>query len=106
MGRCASRPFWLAFARLLARERPHGQVPEMSDGSWSDPQRDRPLSVRPRLDVIDDQRRLLVPVHVETGTIATDFDLHPGPYSGHEVHIRFIPGRRLFAKSRPGPVRM
>src|SRR5713226_3199174 len=56
------------------------------------------LALRPRLEVIDDQRRLLLAVDVETCTFATHVDLDLRPHARHEVDVRFVLGRKLLAK--------
>ena len=63
-------------------ERLDAQVPEVRDGARPDPQGDRSLGLRAGLDVVDDQRRLLLTMHVEPRPVAADLDLDLRPRSG------------------------
>jgi len=54
-------------------------------------------SLRTRLEVIDNQRRLFLVVDVEARAFATHFDFDLGPHSRHQVDVRFVFGRGLLA---------
>jgi hypothetical protein len=71
-----------------------------------DPLRDPSFALCPRLEFIDDQRRLLLTVDLETSTVALNFNLDPRPYAGPEVDVRFVLGWALLAKPEPRPVRV
>ena len=64
----------------------------MRDGADVDPERDPSLALRPRLEVIDDQHRLLLAVDVETCPFATNFNLDLRPHARDEVYVRFVLG--------------
>src|SRR5437763_16906818 len=79
----------------------YDEIPEVSDRSRPDPQRDSALSVRTRLHIVDDERGLLLVVVVESRPFAAhlDPDLHPPLRLDIDVHLAF--SRRLLVQSRP-----
>jgi hypothetical protein len=62
----------------------------VSNGSVIAPERNRAFSLRTRLEVIDNQRRLFLVVDVETRAFATHFDFDLGPHARHQVDVRFV----------------
>jgi hypothetical protein len=74
------------------------------DSSAIEEERDGTSSLRTRLEVIDDQRRLFLTVNVKTCTLAADVNLDLGPRVRHEVYVRFVLGRVLLAQTKPWPI--
>src|SRR5213078_3617329 len=82
----------------------YDEIPEVSDRSCSDPQRDGALSVRTRLHVVDDERGLSLVVDVEARPFAAHLDPDFRPPICLEIDVRLVFGRGLLAQSGPGPI--
>ena len=84
----------------------HREIAEVRLGADVEPQRDRALAVRARLQVVDDERRLRLVVNVEFGEGPADFDLDLRQLARDEVDVRLVLLGRLLAKPEPRPVRV
>src|SRR5213596_1074395 len=82
----------------------YDEIPEVSDRSRPDPQRDSALSVRTRLHIVDDERGLLLVVDVEARPFAAHLDPDFRPPIRLEIDVRLVFGRGLLAQSGPGPI--
>src|SRR3954463_1841764 len=82
----------------------HDHIPHVSHRSRLEPERDRALLVRPGLQLVDDQRWLLLVVYVQSGASIAYFDPDLRPRVGEEIDVRLVARWRLLAQSRPGPI--
>src|SRR6266542_3618322 len=84
--------------------RRYDKIPEVSDRSSPDPQRDSALSAHTRLHVVDDEHWLLLVVDVEARPFAAHLDPDFGPRICLEIDVRLVFGRGLLTKSGPCPI--
>src|SRR5207249_8015924 len=82
----------------------YDEIPEVSDRSRPDPQRDSALSVRTRLHVVDDERGLWLIGDVEARPFAAHLDSDFRPPFCLMIDVRPFFERGLLAKSGPCPI--
>ena len=66
-----------------------------------EPQGDAAFGCGAGFHVVDDKGGLFLMVHVEPGFVAGDDDLHVNPSRGHDVDVRLVTRRCLFAQGGP-----
>src|SRR5215813_508300 len=77
----------------------------MGDSARADPQSDSPRGA-PALQIVDHQRGLRGVVHVEKRFCPMDLDPDLRPFTGNQIDVAFVAGRRLGAQLLPGKIRV
>src|SRR5262249_35118703 len=83
----------------------HSQIGEMSDSARTDPQSDSSRGAS-ALQIVDHQRGLRGVVHVEKRFCPMDLDPDLRPFTGNQIEVAFVAGRRLRAQLLPGKIRV
>lgn len=89
----------MRFACLSVRSRRYRQVSEVSAGAQIDPERHGAPSIGPRLEAVDDERRLRMIVHVETALATSHFDSDLGPLVRESTYDSYFSGVSLRSRN-------